>query len=839
MQGVLLGQKAITDLPDDEKFWQEIRQQVIKEIQPLFLELMLAGVEFATEAVNLVRKKASGQKFNPHHDRMGRFASGGAVGWKGNPWTKDAYPGATKPPAANPVQVKSAQGQLRRQGRLNDDGTISLYHVTSKERLEEIKEKGLVPGAQAPVGQTFAAQHSQYATYFHSTREAGMADYLRNKELDPSSAIVEIRMPLTNRTVRRMLPDEDTGMALNRGLNTYLMGDAVAIVGGAPASSVRMVAGTKESAQKAGPIDTAIYIPDEDILAREIAAWLPTFTNSWYDTIEVTTRSRLRDVLAQAVREGQSIDWVYKSIEPLFGATRALRISQTEMTRIFAKGQDMVYAEAGVDTVEWRTVRDFAVCSDCAPLHGKTFPRNDPAHTPPLHVLCRCFRSPHIAEEAAAEKFNPYHDARGRFASGGRSRLVSEHAQLNDQLDQLAEFRQGQKPEGWRYGSVEELVQKKGRFFSNEPFTTKEKLTVGETAKRVGACHAKACYLNALHGATSGVPGVQYAEGFGLGHIPFPIDHAWLVVGNKPVDFTWGGKVAGRGVGPKELVKRAENNLAGNVYKGIVIPQRRLLEHVTSTGLSGPILHTYLKDGIPASGSKELSRSEKFNPYHDRLGRFATGGGGSQGQVGIAADRLITQAQAADVDVTKDIIEQASEHGGKTEGLEFRVKGHDSLERKIASESQLRGISPDEMASQIGDSLRYTIILPSSKYPKGAEDTIKGLQDKGYTLVKAKNYWPSNEYKGLNTNFISPSGHRFELQFHTPRTWDIKQNKSHPFFEKIRVEKNPTVRADLAQKMTGLWKNVAIPAGVLSMSIPLMTMMKELTRGIRTLFRGN
>ena len=210
-------QKSITDLPDDNKFWQEIRQQVTKEIQPLFLELMLAGVEFATEAVNLARKKISGQK--------------------------------------------------------------------------------------------------------------------------------------------------------------------------------------------AGPIDTAIYIPDEDILAREIAAWLPTFTNSWYDTIEVTTRSRLRDVLAQAVREGQSIDWVYKSIEPLFGATRALRISQTEMTRIFAKGQDMVYTEAGVDTVEWRTVRDFAVCSDCAPLHGKTFPRNDSAHTPPLHILCRCFRSPHITEEAAAEKF--------------------------------------------------------------------------------------------------------------------------------------------------------------------------------------------------------------------------------------------------------------------------------------------------------------------------------------------------------------------------------------------------------------------------------------------------
>ena len=73
-------QKSLTDIPDDKKFWQEIRQQVTKEIQPLFLELMLAGVEFATEAVNLMRKKASGQKYNPYHDRLGKFASGGAGG---------------------------------------------------------------------------------------------------------------------------------------------------------------------------------------------------------------------------------------------------------------------------------------------------------------------------------------------------------------------------------------------------------------------------------------------------------------------------------------------------------------------------------------------------------------------------------------------------------------------------------------------------------------------------------------------------------------------------------------------------------------------------------------
>jgi len=398
LQGVLLGQKSLTDLPDDNKFWQEIRQQVTKEIQPLFLELMLAGVEFATEAVNLVRKKAGGQKFNPHHSpTTGEFVSGGGGGGVG-----ESLGGEEIPVGDRELNYMRSVGYIK-------DGRPGTYSVWRSGPLESGGHGGVFFASDKSGAEMYGGGHpKRYDVTVSKPMETTNQSHLLKAWFNINGmAGMQDRHPLWDGPKTMEFVDKKiSARARKLGYDSIIYkvpappAARELVVLGTP----KLAASTKAFAQKAGPIDTAIYIPDEDILAREIAAWLPTFTNAWYDTIEVTTRSRLRDVLAQAVREGQSIDWVYKSIEPLFGATRALRISQTEMTRIFAKGQDMVYAEAGIDTVEWRTVRDFAVCSDCAPLHGKRFPRSS-GPRPPNHVICRCFMAPHITEEAAAEKF--------------------------------------------------------------------------------------------------------------------------------------------------------------------------------------------------------------------------------------------------------------------------------------------------------------------------------------------------------------------------------------------------------------------------------------------------
>jgi len=170
-------------------------------------------------------------------------------------------------------------------------------------------------------------------------------------------------------------------------------------------------------------------------------------------------------------------------------------------------------------------------------------------------------------------------------------------AMLDGQLDIMAKLWAQHKPDGWKYGCLEELVQKEGRFFSSKPYTSEEKVILKKLAGEVGLCHAKTCYYTTFLGTVANVPGVEYAEGFGLGRIHFPVDHAWLVLNDKAVDFTWGGKLQGRGALPERLVERAEKNLSENVYKGVIIPRKTVLAHAVTTRTASSVLVGWLRYG--------------------------------------------------------------------------------------------------------------------------------------------------------------------------------------------------------------------------------------------------
>jgi len=242
-----------------------------------------------------------------------------------------------------------------------------------------------------------------------------------------------------------------------------------------------------------------------------------------------------------------------------------------------------------------------------------------------------------------------------------------------------------------------------------------------------------------------------------------------------------------------------------------------------------PVFRALLTAGAEVGQEEIVQVGEKFNPSHDARGGFASGPGGG-GQVAMAADQLLSQASGAEKAVTSEIFAVATTHGGEMVGLGFRLKSKESLERKIASEARLKGISPKAAADQIGDSLRYTIVFSSSKYSKGSDGVVKDLQGKGFRLQKARNFWDNKEYRGINTQFVSPGGHRFELQFHTSRSWDIKQNKSHPLYEKLRVTKSPSMRTRLTQQTTALWSKAAAPVG--AAAIGWAVMVKELIRAL-------
>lgn len=170
------------------------------------------------------------------------------------------------------------------------------------------------------------------------------------------------------------------------------------------------------------------------------------------------------------------------------------------------------------------------------------------------------------------------------------------------------------------------------------------------------------------------------------------------------------------------------------------------------------------------------------------------------------AAELLERAGRAEKEVTPALTSLAEQRGLKMEGLDFRLKSEDSLTRKLA----------DTAPEDIRDALRYTMVGDPKDLASSVKTTLNALQDQGYEVLKVKNtFKPGAPYKGVNTQIKSPDGQVFELQFHTPQSYNVKQNLSHELYEKMRVlaDKDPH-KAELAEKLVRMSDPIASPEGL-------------------------
>ena len=107
-------------------------------------------------------------------------------------------------------------------------------------------------------------------------------------------------------------------------------------------------------------------------------------------------------------------------------------------------------------------------------------------------------------------------------------------------------------------------------------------------------------------------------------------------------------------------------------------------------------------------------------------------------------------------------------------------------------------MSPSEAGGKIFDDLRYTMTFPADKYTEGVKGAVADLKAQGYTFDqdRVKNTWESPVYRGLNTTARTPDGKAFELQFHTPESFDLKENIQHPLYEEARLTTTSPERVD-------------------------------------------
>jgi hypothetical protein len=249
---------------------------------------------------------------------------------------------------------------------------------------------------------------------------------------------------------------------------------------------------------------------------------------------------------------------------------------------------------------------------------------------------------------------------------------------------------------------------------------------------------------------------------------------------------------------------------------------------------------------IVASAMQRYIEELKYNPGQprDKDGKWSSGGGRRPGGAGGASsdDPEITStpesraiaaklyAHAKEVepeisaevarlagDLTPDVYDDPATSGtGQLFGYDFRLKAEDAIAVKIERVVQEKGMTREEAAQDIKDSVRFTIHYPDDSFGGHAQGVVDALRDQNASVV-VKNTWPpeAGAYKGINVQVTRHDGIRFEVQLHTPQSQKIK-DQMHVLYEKQRVlPRSSPMWNDLENEMTRLSRELPVPTGAM------------------------
>lgn len=170
------------------------------------------------------------------------------------------------------------------------------------------------------------------------------------------------------------------------------------------------------------------------------------------------------------------------------------------------------------------------------------------------------------------------------------------------------------------------------------------------------------------------------------------------------------------------------------------------------------------------------------------------------------------EASQAEGAVTPALRSIADANGGEMLGLHYRLKTTESLARKI-------DLNPTDT---INDALRYTMTFDESSFTRGVQGAMSSMREQGYEQLSLSNtFKPGRPYLGINSTYLTPEGQMFELQFHTPTSFEMKDVVNHPLYEQQRVlPKTDPMWSTLRQQMIQNSSTVPIPPGVSNIKSP-------------------
>ncbi|MED1443037.1 minor capsid protein [Aeribacillus composti] len=124
---------------------------------------------------------------------------------------------------------------------------------------------------------------------------------------------------------------------------------------------------------------------------------------------QTALKNALKTILVRGMQDGESIDKMARKITKQFEskAYQSKKLVVSETARIIGQARENIYADSGVQKVEWLATLEQNTCEICAKLDGKVFDLDDPKKPKiPRHPNCRCDLIPYISNEKKFRKDN-------------------------------------------------------------------------------------------------------------------------------------------------------------------------------------------------------------------------------------------------------------------------------------------------------------------------------------------------------------------------------------------------------------------------------------------------
>ncbi len=190
---------------------------------------------------------------------------------------------------------------------------------------------------------------------------------------------------------------------------------------------------------------------------------------------------------------------------------------------------------------------------------------------------------------------------------------------------------------------------------------------------------------------------------------------------------------------------------------------------------------------------KERWPAEQRSPIDRPKDEEGSWRGDGPGQYLNAEENLVTEhaldrVHDAEREVTGTLKAiEAEVPGARLVGLEHRLKGTERFKEKVADDHRaMPDRSIGEIAGHVHDAVRYTYQFAMDRYADGYWDLCGRVKGEGYKLESSHNFWTGTQYKGINTRWRTEHNQLFEIQFHTPESFEAKQ-LTHEAYERIRL----------------------------------------------------